>query len=90
MQCDCQKVSNLLKTARGQIDGILKMIEDDRYCVDVMTQIMATQAILKKVNSIILEGHLEHCVNDAFTNGNKEEQQEKISEVIKLLEKMNK
>ncbi|MEE1155132.1 MAG: metal-sensing transcriptional repressor [Acutalibacteraceae bacterium] len=90
MQCDCQKVSNLLKTARGQIDGILKMIDDDRYCVDVMTQIMATQAILKKVNSIILEGHLEHCVNDAFTNGNKEEQQEKISEVIKLLEKMNK
>ena len=90
MQCDCQKVSNLLKTARGQIDGILKMIDDDRYCVDVMTQIMATQAILKKVNSIILKGHLEHCVNDAFTNGNKEEQQEKISEVIKLLEKMNK
>lgn len=90
MQCDFQKVSNLLKTARGQIDGILKMIDDDRYCVDVMTQIMATQAILKKVNSIILEGHLEHCVNDAFTNGNKEEQQEKISEVIKLLEKMNK
>lgn len=90
MQCDCQKVSNLLKTARGQIDGILKMIDDDRYCVDVMTQIMATQAILKKVNSIILEGHLEHCVNDAFTNGNKEEQQEKISEVIKLLDKMNK
>lgn len=90
MQCDCQKVSNLLKTAKGQIDGILKMIDDDRYCVDVMTQIMATQAILKKVNSIILEGHLEHCVNDAFTNGNKEEQQEKISEVIKLLEKMNK
>ena len=90
MQCDCQKVSNLLKTARGQIDGILKMIDDDRYCVDVMTQIMATQAILKKVNSIILEGHLEHCVNDAFTNGNKEEQQEKISGVIKLLEKMNK
>ena len=90
MQCDCQKVSNLLKTAKGQIDGILKMIDDDRYCVDVMTQIMATQAILKKVNSIILKGHLEHCVNDAFTNGNKEEQQEKISEVIKLLEKMNK
>ncbi len=90
MQCDCQKVSTLLKTARGQIDGIMKMIEEDRYCVDVMTQIMSTQAILKKVNSIILKSHMEHCVNDAFVSGDKEQQQEKIAEIIKLLEKINK
>lgn len=89
MQCDCQKVSNLLKTAKGQIDGILKMIEDDRYCIDVATQIMSTQAILKKVNSIILKGHMEHCVNDAFSNGNKKQQQEKIDEIIKLIERIN-
>ena len=46
MQCDCNKTINLLKTAGGQIDGIINMIEDDRYCIDVITQIMATQAIL--------------------------------------------
>lgn len=89
MQCDCDKVSNLLKTAKGQIDGILNMIENDRYCIDVMTQVMSTQAILKKVNSIILKGHLQSCVNNAFESGDKEEQAEKIDEIIKLLDKMN-
>ncbi|MEE0858694.1 MAG: metal-sensing transcriptional repressor [Acutalibacteraceae bacterium] len=90
MQCDCEKVSNLLKTARGQIDGILNMIENDRYCIDVMTQVMATTAILKKVNSIILKGHMQNCVNDAFTSGDEQEKSEKIDEIIKLLDKMNK
>jgi len=90
MQCDCNKVSNLLKTARGQIDGILNMIENDRYCIDVMTQIMSTQAILKKVNSIILKGHMETCVNEAFESGSQEAKQEKIEEIVKLLDKINK
>lgn len=89
MQCDCDKVSNLLKTARGQIDGILNMIENDRYCIDVMTQVMSTQAILKKVNSIILKGHIQNCVNNAFESGDEKEQAEKIDEIIKLLDKMN-
>ena len=70
MQCDCNKTINLLKTAGGQIDGIINMIEDDRYCIDVITQIMATQAILRKASSIILKGHMEHCVNAAFESGN--------------------
>ena len=48
MKADKSQVTRLLKTARGQIDGILKMIEEDRYCVDVSNQIMATQAILKR------------------------------------------
>lgn len=90
MQCDCNKVSNLLKTARGQIDGIINMIENDRYCIDVMTQIMATQAILKKVNSIILKGHMEHCINSAFENGSRQEKEEKIEEIVNLFNKMNK
>ncbi|MEE0061176.1 MAG: metal-sensing transcriptional repressor [Acutalibacteraceae bacterium] len=90
MQCDCQKVSNLLKTARGQIDGILNMIEDDRYCIDVATQVMATQAILKKVNTLILKGHMENCVKSAFESGNPTDRQEKIDEIVKLIDKMGK
>ena len=88
MQCDCQKVSNLLKTARGQIDGILNMIEDDRYCIDVATQVMATQAILKKVNTLILKGHMENCVKSAFEGGNPDEREQKIDEIVKLIDKM--
>ena len=90
MQCDCNKVSNLLKTARGQIDGILNMIENDRYCMDVMTQIMATQAILKKANSIILKGHMVHCINYALEIGNQKEKEDKIVEIVNLFNKMDK
>lgn len=54
MQADKKQVNRLLKTARGQIDGILRMIEEDRYCIDVSHQIMATQAILKEQTKRLL------------------------------------
>ena len=54
MQADKKKVSTLLKTARGQIDGILNMIEEDRYCIDISHQLMATMAILNKANKEVL------------------------------------
>ena len=60
MMADKQKVSRLLKTARGQIDGILKMIDEDRYCIDISNQILASQSILKKANGEVLKAHLEH------------------------------
>ena len=50
MQADRKKIERLLKTARGQIDGILRMVEEDRYCMDISAQVTATEAILKKVN----------------------------------------
>ena len=50
MRADKKKISTLLKTARGQLDGILKMVEEDRYCIDISNQLMATQSILKKIN----------------------------------------
>lgn len=62
MQADQKHVMRLLKTARGQIDGIMKMIEDDRYCIDISTQLMATQALLNKANKEILAEHMRHCV----------------------------
>ena len=83
MKADKQKVTRLLKTARGQIDGILKMIEEDRYCLDISNQIMASQAVLKKANQEVLASHMKHCVHDAF---NSEEQDKKIDEMIRILE----
>lgn len=79
-----KKAMQYLKTARGQIDGIIKMIEDERYCVDISNQIIAAQALLKKSNLEILKRHLEHCVKEACMAGNGEE---KIEEIIKVLDK---
>lgn len=85
MQCDKCETTRLLKTARGQIDGIIKMVEDDRYCLDISHQIMATQAVLKKVNKEILAGHLKHCVGEAKTQ---EELEEKTDELVKLIDQL--
>lgn len=85
MKADKEKVSRYLKTARGQIDGILRMIEDDRYCVDISHQLMATEAILNKVNKEILTAHLKSCVSDAATQ---EERDEKIEELVAMLGKI--
>lgn len=87
MKADKNKITRLLKTAKGQIDGILKMIEDDRYCIDISNQILATNSILKKANLEILKTHLENCVKESL---NTKDENNKIDEVIKTLEKIYK
>lgn len=87
MHADKTKVTRLLKTVRGQIDGLLKMVEDDRYCIDISTQILASQSILKKVNVEILEGHLQHCVRESLGSCNEKDKEEKIAEMISVLGK---
>ncbi|NTW72132.1 MAG: metal-sensing transcriptional repressor [Eubacteriaceae bacterium] len=76
---------NLLKTARGQIDGIIKMIEDDRYCIDISNQLIAVQGLLKKTNLDILGNHIKHCVTEAFKTGNEDE---KIQELTDILDRL--
>lgn len=71
-----------LKTSKGQIEGIIKMIEDGRYCIDVSNQIVAAQSLLKKANMLILKQHLNHCVKDAFMHDNGDK---KVDEIIDLL-----
>lgn len=85
MIADKQKVSRLLKTARGQIDGILKMIEEDRYCIDISNQIMASQSVLKKANAEVLQSHLEHCVKEAVTQNDASEKLREIEIIIAKL-----
>lgn len=87
MKADKDKVVRLLKTARGQMDGLLKMVEDDRYCIDVSNQLMATQAILRKVNNEVIHAHLGACVKEGFLEGKEDE---KIDEIVKLLDKLSK
>lgn len=85
MMADQKMVLRLLKTARGQIDGILKMVEEDRYCIDISTQVMAAEAMLNRANKEILTAHLKHCVNTAQTQ---EEREEKIDELVDMLGKI--
>lgn len=82
---DQKKVLRLLKTARGQMDGIIKMVEEDRYCIDISTQVMAAEAMLNRVNQAILTAHLKHCVNTAHTQ---EEREKKIDELVDMLGKI--
>ena len=84
MKADKQKVNRLLKTARGQIDGILRMVEEDRYCMEISQQLMATEAILNKANKEILTAHLKSCVTNARTA----EREEKVDELVAMLGKI--
>ncbi|MCI8630308.1 MAG: metal-sensing transcriptional repressor [Firmicutes bacterium] len=85
MKADEKQIVRLLKTARGQIDGILKMVEEDRYCVDISNQIMATDAILRKANKEILRAHMKCCVKDALETG---QEDKKIDELIDMIDKI--
>ena len=80
------KAINKLKTARGQIEGIIKMMEDDRYCVDISTQILSVIGLLRKANIDILNGHLRSCVATAILEG-EEQGDQKIEEIINIIDK---
>ena len=85
MMADQKTVLRLLRTARGQIDGIIKMVEEDRYCMDISQQVAAADAMLRRANREILSAHLKHCVEHAQSD---RERAEKIDELIRALEKL--
>lgn len=84
MKADKKTVTRLLKTARGQIDGILKMVDEDQYCIDISNQILAASSVLKRANKEVLKAHIKSCIVKAEKD---EELDEKIEEFIKTLEK---
>ena len=90
MRADSKTVLRQLKTAKGQLEGIIKMVEENRYCVDISNQVLATRALLERTNRIILEGHIEACILDAAATGSEEERKEKIFELSNMIKKMMK
>ena len=76
-----------LNRVEGQVRGITRMIEEGRYCIDVLTQINAARAALAKVESEMLKTHLNHCIEGAIVSGNADEQRTKARELIELLER---
>ena len=85
MKADHDQITRLLKTARGQIDGILKMVEEDRYCLDVSNQLMATHSLMKNANRMVLKARMNSCVRQAVVSGDPEE---KLNELALLLDKL--
>jgi DNA-binding FrmR family transcriptional regulator len=73
-----------LKRIEGQVRGLLRMVEGDRYCVDIVTQIGAVRAALRKVEEEVLRDHVAHCVEGAIASGNRGEQRRKIVELMNV------
>jgi CsoR family transcriptional regulator, copper-sensing transcriptional repressor len=82
---DKPKIINRLNRIEGQVRGIVRMVEDDRYCVDVLAQIQAVRAALARVESEVLKDHLDHCVMGAMTGDDLADRKTKASELIELL-----
>ena len=78
-----------LKKVEGQVRGIQTMIEERRYCMDLLSQIRAVTGAMRKIESGILTSHLQHCVNDAITSKSQKEAAVIIKEITRLFEKLN-
>ena len=84
---DSKTTVNRLNRIAGQVQGVVRMIEQDRYCIDVLTQLAAIKSALTKVESEVLKRHAASCVASAIASGDEAEQREKFSELIDLMER---
>lgn len=83
-------VDNRLKRIEGQIAGIRRMISEDRYCVDVLTQTSAVVSALRGVEDLVMQNHLQTCVTDAIEGDDESEKQDKIDELMSVIGKFRK
>ncbi len=80
-------VKKRLSRIEGQVRGLGKMVEEDRYCIDIVTQISAVRAALRRVEEEVLRDHVAHCVEHAIASGSKADQRQKIAELIAVIER---
>jgi DNA-binding FrmR family transcriptional regulator len=79
------QVTKRLQRIEGQVRGLSRMVEENRYCIDIVTQISAVRAALRKVEEEVLRDHVAHCVEGAIASGNKVDQRKKIAELMEVL-----
>jgi DNA-binding FrmR family transcriptional regulator len=84
---DKPQLRNRLSRIAGQVRGVSRMVEEGRYCIDILTQVRAARAALARVESELLKGHLSHCIEGAIVSGDRDEQRRKAAELIELLER---
>ena len=82
IKASCQKRLNRIE---GQVRGLAKMIDEDRYCIDIVTQISAVRSALRRVEEEILKDHVAHCVEQAISSGDKADQRSKIAELMEVV-----
>jgi DNA-binding FrmR family transcriptional regulator len=81
------KLLNRLSRIEGQVRGVTRMVEEDRYCIDILTQIQAARAALAKVETEMLQDHMHHCIEAALVSGDVDDQRRKAGELIELLQR---
>jgi DNA-binding FrmR family transcriptional regulator len=79
------QVTKRLQRIEGQVRGLARMVEEDRYCIDIVTQISAVRAALRRVEEEVLRDHVAHCVEGAIASGNRADQRRKIAELMEVL-----
>lgn len=79
-----ERILHRLKIAKGQLENVLKMVEDDKYCIDVLNQMQAVEKAIAETEGVVLENHLKCCVADSIREGN---QEEAIAEVMQVFKK---
>lgn len=79
-----ERIIHRLKIAKGQLESVMKMVDEDKYCIDVLHQIQAVESALKETGNVVLENHLKSCVADAISKGKKDEA---ISEIMQVFKK---
>ena len=81
---------NRLSRIEGQVRGVTGMVQENRYCIDILTQIQAVRSALSKVENELLQNHLHHCIEGAIVSGNAAEQRRKAAELVKVLGRTSK
>ncbi len=79
------QVTKRLKRIEGQVRGLTRMVDEDRYCIDIVTQISAVRAALRRVEEEVLRDHVSHCVEGAIASGDRADQRQKIAELMAVL-----
>jgi DNA-binding FrmR family transcriptional regulator len=84
------KLLSRLARIEGQVRGVIRMVEEERYCIDVLNQLEAVKAALTRVETEVLKGHAAHCVAHAIKSGNARDQREKFDELVELFSRYGK
>jgi CsoR family transcriptional regulator, copper-sensing transcriptional repressor len=80
-----EQLNKRLARIEGQVRGVSRMVDEDRYCIDIVTQISAVRAALRRVEEEVLKDHVAHCVEHAIASGNKADQRQKITELMDVI-----
>ena len=80
---------NRLSRIAGQVQGVRRMVEEEKYCIDIITQIQAARSALRSVELQILQKHMQHCVSDAFASGDQKDANEKMDELLRVMKKQS-